>query len=306
MISNDEKTVYYAPLRYKTGEYRITELDRSKETIIAETLKRTYHTVPQKPVKSNMGKELYDYIVLDNFHEEVTAEKGLKLTLDKSRKSVVLSVYENELYHHLVLYDMKQGDIDRLTAVYDENCLLKNIGISEADRRRFLYIRIDDHDTARSLILHCAKKIGRTIAEKVLLRRSKGRARRLFAEYYICGQQLDYHVIYATEEEVRAVWDEFAAEYGVDGVTKYCNINIHDHINNSGEYSHDDENLISDSDRIMEGGIEHLGLLLACVPNEWHSECFELAIATLDGCMEEIVPLLDRTDDFKFISEQYD
>jgi hypothetical protein len=144
--------------------------------------------------------------------------------------------------------------------------------------------------------------MGNNLAEKVLRRMEKGRARRLFAEYYFDANNLDYHVIYASEQEVQAVWEDFVREYGADYVDKRNGgWNIYDHIDNSGEYSHDDEDMEMDDD-----GCKRIALVLSCVPGEWCDECFDLAIETLDGCMKEIIPQLDRTDDFKFISEMYD
>ena len=144
-MRDDEKTVYFAPLRYTPGEYSIAELDSKKDEIISESRKKTYGTAPGTPVEHYKGRMIYDYIVLKSFYQEVHIDEGLKITYYPKDRYVELSVKgEDEQFDYHTLYDI--DGIGSLTAVYDKDGLLKNIGVSETDRRRFLYIRIDDLD----------------------------------------------------------------------------------------------------------------------------------------------------------------
>ena len=264
MSEKDEKIDLYVPLKYKPGEYGIYKLNRDRVLLPSGCGFRLTFSPSGKCVSRQTGERPYDRFSMDGIY------------------------YSN---------------FDRLTAVYGEDGKLRNIGITEWEKRRFLYIRMESLEYARNIIRCCAGKLGRELAQKVLLRREKGRARRLFAEYYVDSHQFDYHVIYASEQEVREVWDEFAEKYGEEYVDKFNgNWSIHDLIDNSGEYSHADENM----DVLGDDGEYRISMMLTCVPEKWWEECFDTVIETLDSCVKEIIPQLDKTEDFKFISEIYD
>ena len=194
------------------------------------------------------------------------------------------------------IYHVDEKSFAAMTAVYDENGLLKNIGISGENSRRLLYIRIDDPQTAERMVRSLAGKIGKDICAELLRKTEK--ARRLFAEYYWDGMVFDYHVIYATEADVQKVRDEYAKEYGADYVDKY-GYGINEHIDHGGEYSHADDNMI-------KGDNDRMAVILSCIPREFEGDYFRLAVSILDECVKGVIPQLDRTDDFKFISKQYD
>ena len=259
MSEKNEKIDLYVPMKFKPGEYGICKLNRDRALLPSGCGIRLTFCPKEKYVSRPTGERAYDYFAI---------------------------------------YGIYYSNYDRLTAVYGADGELRNIGITEWDKRRFLYIRMESLEYAKNIIRCCAGKMGRNLAEKVLRRKEKGRARRLFAEYYVDSDNFDYHVIYASEQEVQAVWDDFAGF-----IKKYPDHigDIIDYIDNSGEYSHADENMDMDDD-----GCDRIVMMLSCVPDDWWEECFELAIETLDGCMKAIIPQLDRTDDFKFISEMYD
>ena len=181
------------------------------------------------------------------------------------------------------LYHVDEKSFDFMTAIYDKDGVLKNVGISGDDSRRFLYLRIDDPQAAENLIRCCAGKSGSNIAAELLKR--SGRVRRLFSEYAWDGNFFDYHVIYATEDDVCKVFDRGAAEYGGDI------------IDNGGEYSHDDT---------VSCDTERLAVILSCIPDDFDYGFFRIAVNVMDKYVRGVIPQLDRTDDFKFISEQYD
>ena len=169
-----------------------------------------------------------------------------------------------------------------LTAVYGDSGDLDKVELAEAERTRLIYLRFKNIKASEKGVLKFVKAQADKMSAEIICRKQK-LARLFFGKFYD-GEAVEIAVKTATAEEMKAVIDKH------DGKS--------DAADNSGNYPI--TNLIT-LDR------EPLGVMLMCTNCYFQGMLFGLAAAAVEERIKNrILSKIDKTDDFKFISEECD
>lgn len=206
-----------------------------------------------------------------------------KLTLCYDEKWELLTYnvpeYENEVRIYSVPRELTPN---ALTAEYGDDGGLERVELTENDRTRLIYIRYADNKLSKSGVLNFVEKQADKIADEIIGRGQK--LARLFIGRFYDGEAVELAVKTATAEEVQAVIDEY------DGDTEAAD--------NSGDYP---------AENMIMPDCETLGVMLMCTDCDFQSELFDLAAAAFEERIKErVLNKIDKTEDFKFISEEND
>lgn len=169
-----------------------------------------------------------------------------------------------------------------LTAVYDKNGVLDKVGFSEGERTRLFYIWFKDIGASERGVLKFVKEQADKISKEIIGK--KQTLARLFVEKFYDGEAVDIAAKTAAAEEMRAVVDEY------DGDTETAD--------NSGNYPVDNR---------IELDCEALGVMLLCTNGDFRSMLFNKAAETFEERLKKrVLDKTEKTENFKFISEEYD
>lgn len=183
---------------------------------------------------------------------------------------------EVQLYSTAGFMMTEQVIKDGLSAVYDDDGQLNYVVLAQGDAVRLVFISYRDDAAAKREVLGFAEKNADMISEQLLRRKEK--AARLFIEYYKDTEGFDFAVKFATAADKQAVIDSYG-EDAADG---------------SGNYP---------SGNRIECDKKTFQIMLLCAP----CELMDMAIATMiEGIKMRVIDKLDKTDDFRFIVEDYD
>lgn len=173
-------------------------------------------------------------------------------------------------------------ECDALTAFYDKDGELDKVELDDNGRARLIYIRFKHIGKSESGVLKFVKAQADKIAEEIIGR--KQTLARLFVEKFYDGEAVDIAAKTATAEEMRAVIDKY------DGNAQAAD--------SSGNYPVKNR---SELDR------EALGVMLMCTYGDFRSMLFNKAAKTFEERLESrVLKKINKTDDFKFICEDYD
>ena len=178
------------------------------------------------------------------------------------------------------LYSVPEGELVRtLRAFYGKGGMLQKITAMLKGRETLLYIRYEDEEDARRKIRRFAIRNANAIIEQI--QQCTDAVARLFIDYYIDSETIDYHAMIGTAAQVEAVRQKYRDEDSCDCSGNYPSENI-------------------------EGDDEMLITMVRCA--EGHpSANFQYAVEIMSKHIEKhAVPALRRTEDFKFICEEYD
>ncbi len=217
------------------------------------------------------------------FGELDNGEKGenLKLCYDEKWELVTYDapVYENEVRIYTVPRALMPN---ALTAVYSDGGELEKVELSEGSRTRLIYIRYADSECSKAGVLKFIEEQADKTADAIIARGQK--LSRLFIGRFYDGEAVEIAVKTATAEEMQAVIDEY------DGDTEAAD--------NSGDYP---------AENMIMPDCETLGVMLMCTDCDYQSELFDLAAAAFEELIKErALDKIDKTDDFKLISEEND
>lgn len=188
-------------------------------------------------------------------------------------------VYENEVRVYTVPRELMPN---ALTAVYDKDGALDKVTLVEGERTRLIYIWFKNINKSESSVLKFVKEQADRISEEVIGK--KQTLARLFVGKFYDGEAVEIAVRTATAEEVQAVIDEYDGDIST--------------ADNSGNYS---------VEKIMPVDDEPLAVMLMCTNGEFRSMLFYKAAETFEERLKSrVLDKIDRTEDFKFISEEYD
>lgn len=169
-----------------------------------------------------------------------------------------------------------------LTAVYDKNGELDKVEFSEGERKRLFYVWYKNISASERGVLKFVKEQADKISKEIIGK--KQILARLFVEKFYDGEAVDIAAKTATAEEMQAVIEY----YNGDATAA----------DNSGNYHHDNR---------MEIGNESLGVMLMCTNGDFRSMLFNKAAETFEERLKSrVLNKIGKTDDFKFISEEYD
>lgn len=188
-------------------------------------------------------------------------------------------IYENEVRVYSVPRELMPN---ALTAVYDKNGELDNVKFDDNGHTRLFYVHFRNIGKSESAVLKFIKEQADKIAKEIIGR--KQTAARLFVGWFYDGEAVEIAVRTATTEEMREVieyynGDETAAD-------------------NSGNYP---------VEKMITVDPEPLGVMLMCTMGDFRSMLFNKAEKTFEERLKSrVLDKIDKTEDFKFISEEYD
>lgn len=214
---------------------------------------------------------------------ELNDSDGECLELDYNEEYQLLTyeapLYENEVRVYTVPRELMPN---ALTAVYDKDGALDKVTLAEGERTRLIYIWFKNINKSESSVLKFVKEQADKISEEVIGK--KQTLARLFVEKFYDGEAVDIAAKTATAEEMQAVIDEY------DGKTYTAD--------NSGNYPYENR---------LEIDVETLGVMLMCTMGEFRSMLFNKAAETFEERLKSrVLDKINKTGDFKFISEEYD
>lgn len=188
-------------------------------------------------------------------------------------------MYESEVRVYSVPKELMPN---ALTALYDKNGTLDKVTLAEGERVRLIYIWFKDIMKSESGVLKFVKEQADKIAKEIIKRKQK--LARLFVGKFYDGEAVEIAVKCATAEEMRSVIDEY------DGDVTTAD--------NSGNYS---------VEKMITIDHEALGVMLMCTNGEFRSMLFNKAAETFEERLKSrVLDKIDKTGDFKFISEECD
>lgn len=214
---------------------------------------------------------------------EVGGSDGDMLNLNYDTEWQLLTynapLYENEVRVYTVPRELMP---DRLTAVYDKDGVLDKVELNDGERTRLMYIWFKNINRSKSVVLKYVKEQADKMSKEILGRKQK-LARLFFGKFYD-GEAVEIAVKTATAEEMQAVVDEY------DGELKAAD--------NSGNYP---------VEKMITLEYEPLAVMLMCTSTYFQSMLFGLAAdAVEERIKKRVLDKIDKTEDFKFISEEYD
>lgn len=167
-----------------------------------------------------------------------------------------------------------------LSAVYGSDGVLGKVEFSEGERKRLFYIRYKNITASERGVLKFVKEQADMISKEIIGK--KQILSRLFVEYFYDGEAVDIAAKTATAEETRAVIDYYKGDITV--------------ADNSGDF-----------DNRIELDWETLGVMLMCTNGNFRSKLFYKAAETFEERLKSrVLDKIGKTEDFKFISEEYD
>ncbi len=188
-------------------------------------------------------------------------------------------IYENEVRVYSVPRELMPN---ALTVLYDKNGELDKVTLAEGERVRLIYIWFKNIEKSESGVLKFVREQADRIAQEIIKR--KQTLSRLFVEKFYDGEAVDIAAKTATVEEMRAVIDEYNGDVST--------------ADNSGNYP---------VEKMMTVDYEPLAVMLMCTMGEFRSMLFNKAAETFEERLKSrVLDKIDKTEDFKFISEEYD
>lgn len=214
---------------------------------------------------------------------ELNGEAGeaLKLCYDEKWQLLTYNtpMYENEVRIYTVPRELMPN---KLTATYNENCELDKVELTEAERTRLIYIWFKDINSSEMVVLKYVREQADRMSKEILDRKQK-LARLFFGKFYD-GEAVEIAVKTATAEEMQAVIDEY------DGEIRTAD--------NSGNYP---------VEKMIMLDYEPLAVMLMCTDCDFQGTLFNLAADAVEEQIKtRVLNKIDKTEDFKFISEEYD
>lgn len=214
---------------------------------------------------------------------EIGDSDGDMLTLGYDTEWQLLTynapLYENEVRVYTVPRELMPGGIN---IVYNESGELDKVELNDGERTRLMYIRFKNINRSKSVVLKYVKEQADRMSKEILGRKQK-LARLFFGKFYD-GEAVEIAVKTATAEEMQAVVDEY------DGELKAAD--------NSGNYP---------VEKMITLEYEPLAVMLMCTSTYFRSMLFGLAAdAVEERIKKRVLDKIDKTEDFKFISEEYD
>lgn len=181
------------------------------------------------------------------------------------------------------MYSVKADEIEAsLTAEYNENGLLKKAEYICGEKTRLVYIRYADEAEARLRITEFAEKNADAISEKIISLNEK--LARVFIEYFFDGEAVDFAARIGTPSDMQEVIDSYNGTM--------------DAVDNGGDYPYENR---------IECDNETLGIMLMCAPADSDCQLFAYAAELMtERIRQKIDSAIDKSDDFKFIAEEYD
>ena len=197
--------------------------------------------------------------------------------------NVPVSGYQVELYE----LDCDKFE-SQLRVTYDENGNIRFAELHDGDDVRLLYIDLPDEETAEYEIRDFAEQTVAILSDELISRREK--AARLFVEYHR-DIYTDLAVKIGTPEDMQAAVNSIPEEKRNDRLIEYVK-------NNSGDYP---------NSKRIPWDTYTISIMIMCSPVGTGDRLRDMAIdIVINGIRRMAEPALEKTEDYRFIAEEYD
>lgn len=217
---------------------------------------------------------------LAGFSRDIDDDDTISFDYDAQYQMLTYDIPVGEDWRGMTLYNVSEDDLIRtLRAVYGKNGALQNITAILGGHETLLYIRYENKEHARQEIRSFAVRNADAIIEQI--RQCTDVVARLFIEYYCDSDNMDYHAVIGTADQVKAVRQKYRDEDSCDCAGNYPSENI-------------------------EGDNRMLITMVRCAPGH-PGENFRYAEEIMSKYIEEhALSAINRTVDFKYICAEYD
>lgn len=214
------------------------------------------------------------------FHTEI--DDGICLDYDDQYQILTYTVPNLEDCREIVLYQISDKELmETLKITYAPDGVLQKITAQLKNRELILYIHYTDAEHAKQGLKNFAIRNADAIIAQI--GSFTDIAARLFIEYFCDGDCYDFHAKIGTPTQKA----EIEKEYPDDG----------DVVDNPGDYP---------MDYLYYGDNEAFHIFVACASDGMFSYFQYTVDLMVERIREQAVPLLQKTEDFKFICEEYD
>ena len=217
---------------------------------------------------------------LAGFSRDIDDDDAISFDYDAQYQMLTYDIPVGEDWRGMTLYNVSEDDLIRtLRAVYGKDGALQNVTAILGGHETLLYIRYENKEHARQEIRSFAVRNADAIIEQI--RQCTDVVARLFIEYYCDSDNMDYHAVIGTADQVEAVRRKYRDEDSCDCAGNYPSENI-------------------------EGDNRMLITMVRCAMGH-PCENFQYAVEIMSKHIEEhALSAINRTADFKYICAEYD
>lgn len=217
---------------------------------------------------------------LAGFSKDIDCDNAISFDYDAQYQMLTYDIPVGKDWRGMTLYNVPEDDLIRtLRAVYGKDGALQNITAILGGHETLLYIRYENKEHARQEIRSFAVRNADAIIEQI--RQCTDVVARLFIEYYCDSDNMDYHAVIGTADQMEAIRQKYRDEDSCDCAGNYPSENI-------------------------EGDNKRLITMVRCAPGH-PGENFRYAEEIMSKYIEEhALSAINRTVDFKYICAEYD
>ncbi|WP_290143144.1 hypothetical protein, partial [Paramuribaculum intestinale] len=152
---------------------------------------------------------------LAGFSRDIDDDDAISFDYDAQYQMLTYDIPVGEDWRGMTLYNVSEDDLIRtLRAVYGKDGALQNITAILGGHDTLLYIRYENKEHARQEIRSFAVRNADAIIEQI--RQCTDVVARLFIEYYCDSDNMDYHAVIGTADQVEAVRQKYRDEDSCD------------------------------------------------------------------------------------------
>lgn len=178
----------------------------------------------------------------------------------------------------------KDAANNTMQAAYDDKGNIRRIDVETDGKRRLVFINFCDAEAAKQELSDFMQLSARRMCSETIAASKKEKFARLFIERFYDGEAADIAIRPGSEKYAKYILESSGG-------------NAED-LDFSGEYPIIDR---------IECDINMLGTLLCCARPEVRNDLFNFAVDILRKKIEEdVLDVIEKTDDFKFIVDEYD
>ena len=215
-----------------------------------------------------------------DFSKDINGDDAISFDYDAQYQILTYNIPVGKDRREMTLYSVPEGELVRtLRAFYGKGGMLQKITAMLRGRETLLYIRYENEEDAKEKIRRFAIRNANAMIEQI--QQCTDVMARLFIDYYCDGDNMDYHAVIGTADQVEAVRQKYHDEDSCDCAGNYPSENI-------------------------EGDNRMLITMVRCAPGH-PGENFRYAEEIMSKYIEEhALSAINRTVDFKYICAEYD
>lgn len=219
------------------------------------------------------------YGIVD-FNGHIDSDNTISLDYDAQYQILDYEVPVGTEKRGMTLYSVPEEElVGTLRAVYNKDGTLQNISAALKGRELLLYIRYENEECAMREMGRFAIQNANAIMEQI--QQCTDVVARLFIEYYVDGETIDYHAVIGTAAQMEAVRQKYGCEDSCDNAGNYPSENI-------------------------EGDNEMLITMVRCAEG-YPTKNFRYVVDVMSQHIGEYaLAALHKTGDFKYICAEYD